>query len=631
MVPDRYRWLQHIRVWLVAVSSVMLFVSILCGTLDDNSTSRASEETPQTTEARIAQLIDQLGASQYATREKAQIQLERLGQDAFDLLNQARESDDIEIAMRARYLVRKMQKNNGALATDSEEVKRLLRGYGELSLKERRTRMEQLAALGPGKALAPLCRLVRYEESQVLSRRAALLVLHLSWPSEEADRKQLAHEIRTAVGASKRPAAAWLRAYANMREKVPDALAQWQPLLESEMKTLAQSSGQTAHEVVRDLLWWYADQLNDAGQDEQVKKVLQQSIGVLDGSRKQVLEAVDWFRSKKAWDLVIEAEKRFPDTFGRAPLLLYRLAESYQQNGQEVRAKEIARKAQEEIGEDPREHLAFAVNLQHDGMFHWAEVEYRIVVSQIERSPGEASGAVFYLSEMLHDLGRHREAGDVVKALLEQVDADPKIQKVVVTDLGRDMGSLKARMHYFYAKDFAKRKEIDKERATLVKAIESDPLDADVLIAMFRLPEQDEAWTKQTDKRILETVTAFREKITELGKKANNQRKPFGQRAGAMWPLASANNQLAWLVANTKGDFAEAIRCSLRSLQLRPNTAGYLDTLGRCYYANGDFAKAVESQEKAVAIEPHSPQLLSQLKLFHDALAKDQEKNKKTP
>ena len=55
-------------------------------------------------------------------------------------------------------------------------------------------------------------------------------------------------------------------------------------------------------------------------------------------------------------------------------------------------------------------------------------------------------------------------------------------------------------------------------------------------------------------------------------------------------------------------------------MELRPNRAGFLDTLGRCYYAKGDYRNAVRSQTQAVAQEPHSPQMLAQMSLFETAL-----------
>ncbi|MCH7728341.1 MAG: hypothetical protein IH991_17970 [Planctomycetes bacterium] len=47
-------------------------------------------------------LIKNLGASSFATREKAQSELEQLGLKAFDALFEAQYNNDIEIAMRAR-------------------------------------------------------------------------------------------------------------------------------------------------------------------------------------------------------------------------------------------------------------------------------------------------------------------------------------------------------------------------------------------------------------------------------------------------------------------------------------------------------------------------------------------------
>ncbi len=87
-------------------------------------------------------------------------------------------------------------------------------------------------------------------------------------------------------------------------------------------------------------------------------------------------------------------------------------------------------------------------------------------------------------------------------------------------------------------------------------------------------------------------------------------------------------NQLAWLIANTEGDQQEALRCSQKSLELKPNEAGYLDTLGRCYYALDDYQNAVKYQSQAVEINPFSGLMTKQLALFRDALAKQEAKQK---
>ena len=58
--------------------------------------------------------------------------------------------------------------------------------------------------------------------------------------------------------------------------------------------------------------------------------------------------------------------------------------------------------------------------------------------------------------------------------------------------------------------------------------------------------------------------------------------------------------------------------------------AGYLDTLGRCYYAVGDYANAVKFQSQAIELDPHSGQMNRQLVVFREALAKaEAQKSKK--
>ena len=98
-------------------------------------------------EVRVSELIQQLGASHYATRQRAKTELRRLRLEAFDALNEAQFHDDIEIALSARYLVRSMQVNWWT-DEDPPEVKQLLREYGSRQEAERRNLMEQLAGLG---------------------------------------------------------------------------------------------------------------------------------------------------------------------------------------------------------------------------------------------------------------------------------------------------------------------------------------------------------------------------------------------------------------------------------------------------------------------------------------------------
>jgi tetratricopeptide (TPR) repeat protein len=158
----------------------------------------------------------------------------------------------------------------------------------------------------------------------------------------------------------------------------------------------------------------------------------------------------------------------------------------------------------------------------------------------------------------------------------------------------------------------------------LRRGIEANPTDADVLIAMYRVSDPGEPWRKEVTERIETAVKYFQDRIAEArGQIKELQRAGVDEEQGAVYRayLASGCNQLAWLVSNTQGDFREALRCSQESLQIVPDEAGFLDTLGRCYYALGDFENAVKHQARAVELEPHSGQLARQLELFRTALA----------
>jgi tetratricopeptide (TPR) repeat protein len=175
-------------------------------------------------------------------------------------------------------------------------------------------------------------------------------------------------------------------------------------------------------------------------------------------------------------------------------------------------------------------------------------------------------------------------------------------------------------MNYFYAMHHHEAGDAAKERQHLQTAIDSDPTDADVLIAMHRLPAADEAWRKMTADKINEVAADFRGEAELL--KQNLEMSPNDQQREVLREqLALACNQYAWLVGNTIGNYDEAIKLSHMSLEMQPNYAGYLDTLGRCYYTKGDLESAVKYQSEAVKLSPYSGQIRRQLELFKKDLA----------
>ena len=169
--------------------------------------------------------------------------------------------------------------------------------------------------------------------------------------------------------------------------------------------------------------------------------------------------------------------------------------------------------------------------------------------------------------------------------------------------------SYRARMHFYFAEHHASHDAVYQWRVHLEQAVDADPIDPDVLIAMYRFRQQDDEWRQKTSELIQQAVGQFRRDIREYP----DNPTPY--------------NNFAWLVSNTVGDFDEALQASRKSLRLASgNKAGFLDTLARCYFAKGDVRNAIKYQTQAVRLEPFSDQIMRQLKYF-----KEQEQGHEVP
>ena len=176
---------------------------------------------------QVAGLIRELGAGEYASRERAQAKLRRLGLDVFDQLYDAQASDDIEIALRARYLLRSLTVR-WSHDDDPLQVKELLRAYDDKSEDERRNLIEQLAKLPENQGIKAVCRIVRFETSNVLSKRAALLTMQRKTDPGTGAVAAVSDAIMGTLGTSKREAANWLRVYVSTLKDPTGTLPEWE-------------------------------------------------------------------------------------------------------------------------------------------------------------------------------------------------------------------------------------------------------------------------------------------------------------------------------------------------------------------------------------------------------------------
>jgi len=581
--------------------------------------ARVMADEPDLTEhkalaAKVEQLIADLGADQFARRENAQAALKQLGLVAFDALIEAQRHPDIEIALRARYLVRSLP-IRWARDTDPRRVKGLLATYSETSRADRLNRMQQLAGMPDSSGIEALCRLVRFETDHLLSKEAALLAISHVVSEDSVARKELAGRIRATIELSNRTSAGWMLTYARTLESGEETVDQWQRIVDTEFETLARFPENTGRDIVRDLLRWQAMLLRQLGRRDSALSVIRRTLDLMEGDREEIFDIVDWSLEFNAWTMIDEIAKRFPIEFNKDAGLVYRLAEARRKRGEEPLAMETAARAlamQPNLLERHNE-TAFALMIRQ--MYDWSESEYRLVINAQKTENRTTLDSRYFLGDMLFDLGKIKEAADVWQGAVDAIDNNGSLLQQSL----RSSATVRGTAAYYHAMHYGNIGDHAKQIEFLDKAIKLEPTQPNYLIAMYRVEKAEKAWREATLKRIDIAAEQLRDEIRSV---EQNPRNPRLDNRIDVESLAEKNNELAWLISNTVGDYRAALQYSLKSLELNPGSGSNLDTLGRCYYAVGNLEKAIETQKMAVEKSPYYQQIHRQLKFFEEELAK---------
>jgi tetratricopeptide (TPR) repeat protein len=564
-------------------------------------TPSVAPATQTASRERIAKLIEQLGDNDYFVRERAQEELAQIGSEAFDALSAAEFNDDAEISARSQYLVRLM-KINWVQPGDSAEVKTLLTEYDTANEKVRTERINQLAALPDDKGLSALCRLVRFEKLQPLSKYAALKVVGQKTP-DEAKWPAREQAILAGLGQSPRVGAEWLRVYLAVHRDPVTGLEAWAKLAEAETNVLKQFPNQSRPDLAMSLWKEQVTMLRKLGRNDEALAAIRKVAALESGAPETLSDLIDWLVKLQAWPVIDETAVRFTERFDQEPLLLYTLAQAREAQGNSAAVQEAVDRALKLNEGNQFQHLLIADRLQKRGLLKWSEGEFRQVIKLGPPGQPNTLRAQYLLADMLHDGGRDQEAAEVLDPAVKLMQDNAKAGNPIANSF-LDLETIMSRRDFFFACHFASVNNRDKQVEYLKSGLEQNPLDADILIALFRVPDLDAELRDRTRKAIRDAAEDFRRQI---------QRAPED---------AMAYNQLAWLIANTEGDQREALRCSQDSLRIKPEEPGYLDTLGRCHYASGDLENAVKTQSRAVELQSHSGLMNKQLEFFKAELAK---------
>jgi Flp pilus assembly protein TadD len=570
--------------------------------------ARGAEAAPASDPDAVAKLVQQLGSDQFALRRRAEEELTRLGPAAQEQLKLAEQSNDLEVAERASYILQSMRVD-WLRPQDSAEVRRALSRFGDLSRDEKLNRIQLLIELPNGQGFPALCRIARLEHIPGVARRAAVTLLDQKLPAEGAP--ALMEACRQELQADPRPATAWIELWLREQSDRKATLADWNKAIDAEVKLLNEESPDTDFPTVFALLQRRLDVCNELKLVDETTAALLAIVDLMNKGedRRQfdssLVYAIGWVVDHERWDVLNQLYQKYRGEIHGDRKLLYRYAAALSRAGQTDEANKLAERAFAMKVDDPIDRVSIAAAIAEIGAVDWALREYKTAIEAMPPMSYESLIARREVSTWLHDRQDYKGASDVLREFFDQIQA--KENRLALRELRQQLdgtqylNAIEGRQLLYQANHHHSRGEYDLERETLENAYKKYDDDPDILIAMFRMPDATADYKQQTRDRIAKMAESYSNQIDE------SPEDP------------SKYNQWAWLVSNTEGDFAQAVQHSLHSLELSPDEPSYLDTLGRCYFSAGDVESAIKSQRKAVELAPQYQIMRRQLAEFEKA------------
>ena len=580
---------------------------------------------PTVKHEHIENYIEQLGAAQFRLREQAERELAEIGLLAFEDLYARRDDEDIEIRLRVRRLIERMR--DQFLRDDIDPaLQRYVDGYSSKSVEAREATISLVSRLLPQQGLSELARIARFEDNERLSKLAALAIVRESWPGAglspdalELTARRTSERVLEVIGYGDRVAVQWLRAFGTSLED-PRALQEpWKEFLADELALDATDDLVTSVEIIDGLRRLYAD-ISEAGGQHDAARAIRREISAegfadLVGARGWV----DWLLRQRAWTAITDFAEVQPRSFERDAMLLYGLAEAFNQQGDVQKESESRQQIDELLANDAqRERYQVALYLETErGKAEWAEYEYRKLIDNPSEETFFRAIAYSRLAELLHNMKKDDRAAEVLEAFLKKMEESEQLRAVATEQLELELPSIRSRMNYFLACAAQSDGDLDQQRKFLELGLAGNATDADLLIAMYRYERPDEAWRLKTSRSIQTAVERLQREI-RTHRQAAERAGDVAERLSRNRTLASSLNHFAWLVSNTEGDYQEALRLGLKSLELEAGDSGVMDTVARCYYSVGKLEEALKYQRWAVSRSPHETQIRNQLRFFED-------------
>ena len=593
----------------------------------------------QTSAAEIDALVERLGAADYDEREAAAARLNALGAAAVDpLLAAAEVSDDLEIALRARWLVDTIPLDT---ERDPPEVSKLLDTFKRKSFAERVQVMHRLLRVDDDGGIEALARIVRLDRSPLGSRVAAALLAR-EWQPKDPAWGGMRGRITAGLGASTRPAAAFLRSVVAF-SSADSGPTREQPLAEAGA-VLTQLAGPLTDGASGEAAGVGGP--GRAGDASTSSTISETTLRIFQRCRIQMLLAADkrddamlesrrllqaCFDSVNNKDATTAAEEAAgmlvwlverglpeavdllaadrPELIRADALVGYAAAVAEKARHHDAQADTLAAAAFAQTAGTNAEfvdRLQTAILLSKWGATDWANREYAALVDNPQTPAAQYALAAIMYAEFLHDQEREDEAAACLRRLLEgrkgkgdgKNDGKGDVGDPILQQVGRDPRSIRSRMHYFESCAAALRGDAAARRKAIDDSLRAYAKDVDALIGLYTLPDNTPVQKAEAVARIRRALEQIENEIQAVPDDTNGY------------------NEYAWLVANTEGDLQKATRYSKLSLVKSFDSSSYLDTLAHCQAAAGNKAAAVRTQSLALRQEPHNRTIRKNLARF---------------
>jgi tetratricopeptide (TPR) repeat protein len=295
---------------------------------------------------------------------------------------------------------------------------------------------------------------------------------------------------------------------------------------------------------------------------------------------------------------------------------MYTLCEARMSQGNRELAEKTAQRASKISGDRQEDHAQLAQRLSENGLPRWSDREWRQVITLGPMGTKWDIYARTVLANSLHDRQLDSEAAELLGQLLDAVEKEPDIARRIRAaqqQIEASLGGLRSSRDYYLACHAHSQGDAAGRRELLKKALDEDDKNVEVLIGLYQATADDAEARAVLMELIDRTIETCRGAIEDSPEEPTYY------------------NEIAWLVANTEGDFDEAVELSQKSVELAgaagdapPRLGGLLDTLAHCYYAKKDYANAVKTQEEAVKLDPHTQSIRRALARFREALSERQ-------